>query len=144
MPYELPSNWKLLEQNVVADIYYNARKRGIKLILELRLPTSQFRKGNCRADLALVENVGDKKYVLAVIEVKRSLVDHDEFIKRKEKRRGKQFLKYKELEDNFGVEVFWANRKTDIDKLVKSLIKIRDRFIIKKKKLRSRLEDGLP
>jgi len=127
--YELPASYKLLEQNTVANIYYHARKAGIKLLLEVRIPVSQFKRGNCRVDLALVH----KRLVLAVIEVKRSNNSDISFQNNKKNRNGKQYQKYKQLEENYGVRIFFANNKTDISLLVKQLLKIQKLHIKKLK-----------
>jgi len=118
--YELPANYKPLEQNTVADIYYHCRLAGLPMMLEVRIPTNAFKRGNCRADLALVY----KKIVLSVIEVKRSGNSDASFQKNKINRNGKQFRKYKDIADNYGVKVFFMNRKTPIEPVIRELKRI--------------------
>ncbi len=124
--YKLPSNYRLLEPNTVANIYYHLREKyNITLMLEVRLPTSYSKRGNLRADLGLVH----KGVVIAVVEVKRSNISDEAFQKNKVARNGKQFRKYKEMEENFGIKVFFANNKTPVEKLGKSLNKILNSYM---------------
>ena len=103
------------EATLMAEVYGAAKAAGIKMLLEVKIPSAVHRSGEMRADGAAIE--GNQIY--ALVEAKRP---------------GRHFTAgcrqhdaYDQIERDYGVRTLWINSMEAIPNVVRELAALREK-----------------